>query len=145
MNLQKEARYPKSMQPYPLSTFAPWISTRYISTRHLIDPYNRTFRIPGNKSCNPTACISRDTTLPSPIHIHTRSVRIRGGPCSGGVSSIFDRSIISVPTMRYISVIPVACHPSISAERTVKRGSRGANLIYLSQVPSGCPPPNLPR
>lgn len=56
------------------------------------------------------------------------------------MSSIFDRSIISVPTIRYISVIPVACHPSISAERTVKRGSRGANLIYLSQVPSGCPP-----
>ena len=54
-------------------------------------------------------------------------------------------SIISVPTVRHIGVIPVACHPSISVERTVKRGSRGANLIYLSQVPSGspstCPPP----
>ena len=57
-------------------------------------------------------------------------------------------SIISGPTVRRIGVIPVACHPSISVERTVKRGSRGANLIYLSQVPSGFPfarPPPFDR
>lgn len=66
--------------------------------------------------------------------------RIRGG----SVSSIFARLSACRYTMRYISVIPVACHPSISAERTVKRGSRGANLIYLSQVPSASPPFLLP-
>lgn len=68
------------------------------------------------------------------------SHRIRGG----SVSSIFARLSACRYTMRYISVIPVACHPSISAERTVKRGSRGANLIYLSQVPSASPPFLLP-
>lgn len=60
------------------------------------------------------------------------------------MSSIFARLSACRYTMRYISVIPVACHPSISAERTVKRGSRGANLIYLSQVPSASPPFLLP-
>lgn len=73
-------------------------------------------------------------------HLAMHTTLIRGG----SVSSIFARLSACRYTMRYISVIPVACHPSISAERTVKRGSRGANLIYLSQVPSASPPFLLP-
>lgn len=85
-----------------------------------------------SKISRATARTSRDA--------YTLAHRIRGG----SVSSIFARLSACRYTMRYISVIPVACHPSISAERTVKRGSRGANLIYLSQVPSASPPFLLP-
>lgn len=85
-----------------------------------------------SKISRPTARTSRDA--------YNLAHRIRGG----SVSSIFARLSACRYTMRYISVIPVACHPSISAERTVKRGSRGANLIYLSQVPSASPPFLLP-